>query len=136
MEWWFGDIKKEKIETQFIVLDNNKFIEEKIDITEIEKTEEIIEKINNLKINGNSFYKIILVGNRKFNIDMQKLNKSIIYENIIKIKDQTEFNFNLEKIAEENSIKGYFVKELLEKQKNAENKEEIQKAIEIGLEVL
>lgn len=131
-----GEIKKEKIETNFIVLDDFKFVEEKMDITDMEKTEEIIEKINSLKIDDNNFYKIILTGNRKFNIDLLKINKEIILENIIKIKDETELYYNLEKIAEENSVKGYFVKELLERQKNSENKEEIQKAIEIGLEVL
>ena len=57
-------------------------------------------------------------------------------ENIIKIKDETELNYDLEKLAKENNIKGYFVRELLERQKISENKEEIQKAIEIGLEVL
>ena len=59
-----------------------------------------------------------------------------IIENIIKIKDETKLYYDLEKIANENSVKGYFVKELLERQKTAENKEEIQKAIEIGLELL
>ena len=102
----------------------------------MEKIEEIIENINNLKIEENNFYKIILTGNRKFNIDLSKINKEIILENIIKIKDETKLDYDLEKIANENSIKGYFIKELLEKQKKSENKEEIQKAIEIGLEVL
>lgn len=102
----------------------------------MEKIEEIIENINNLKIEENNFYKIILTGNRKFNIELSKINKEIIVENIIKIKDETRLDYDLEKIANENSIKGYFIKELLERQKNSENKEEIQKAIEIGLEIL
>lgn len=131
-----GDIKQENIETQFITLDSTEFEEIELDITEFEEIDQIIEKINSLEIEENTFYKIILIGNRNFNIELSKINKGIILDNIIKIKDKTKLNYDLEKIANENSIKGYFVKELLERQKTEINKEEIQKAIEIGLEVL
>ena len=131
-----GDIKQDIIETEFITLDDMGFEELEIDITEMEELDQIIEKINSLETQDNLFYKIILVGNRKFNIELSKINKSVIIENIIKIKDETKLYYDLEKIANENSVKGYFVKELLERQKIAENKEEIQKAIEIGLELL
>ena len=131
-----GDIKKENIETKFITLDNMGFEEVELDITEFEELEQIIEKINSLEVQENIFYKITLVGNRKVNIELSKINKGVIIENIIKIKDETKLYYDLEKIANENSVKGYFVKELLERQQTAENKEEIQKAIEIGLELL
>lgn len=131
-----GEIKQNKIEKKFIELDNIKFEEKIIDISEIENIEKIIENINNIKVEENIFYKIILIGNRKFNIDKNKINKEIILQNIIKIKDETKLNYDLQKISEENNIKGYFVKELLERKKISNNPEEIQKAIEIGLEVL
>lgn len=131
-----GTINQKNINKEFIPLDNMKFEEKEMDITNIETIEEIIEKINNTKTEENIFYKIILKGNRKFNIDINKINKEIILQNIIKVKDETKLNYDLEKISKENNIKGYFVKELLEREKVFENKEEIQKAIEIGLEVL
>ena len=131
-----GDIKQDNIETEFITLDNMGFEELEINITEMEELDQIIEKINALDIQDTLFYKIILSGSRKFNIELSKINKGVIIENIIKIKDETKLYYDLEKIANENSVKGYFVKELLERQKTAENKEEIQKAIEIGLELL
>ena len=53
----------------------------------------------------------------------------------MKIKDKSKYEYNLEKIAKENSLRGIFVKELLE-QVNEENKEDILESIYIGLEKL
>lgn len=57
-----------------------------------------------------------------------------MHQNIIKIKDKTKLEIDLEKLSEQNNLKGIFVKNLLEKIKeNPEQKEKIEKAIEIGL---
>jgi len=53
---------------------------------------------------------------------------------VIKIKDKTKLEVDLEMLAKQNSLKGLFVKKLLEKiEEEPENKEKIEKAIEIGL---
>ena len=58
-------------------------------------------------------------------------------QNIIKIKDETVLAYNLEEICKENTIKGIFVRKLLEKKNQGfYTDEEIQKAIEIGLEAM
>ena len=66
--------------------------------------------------------------------------KYIENERIIKIKDETKLAYDLEKIATQNTLKGLYVKELLDKlnNKNISNQEKqiIEKAIEIGLEEL
>lgn len=131
-----GNIAQNEITTEFIKLDQIEFVEKELDITETNSMEEVIETINNLEIEENKFYKIILTGSRKFNLDINKINKKIAIENIIRAKDTTKADYDLETIAKENNIKGYFVAELLEKMQNADNKEEIRRAIEIGLEVL
>ena len=56
-------------------------------------------------------------------------------ENIVKIKDKTKLGINIEQIANENNIKGIFVKNMLEKKEKLDD-DFIEKAIEIGLEVL
>ena len=109
-----GNISKEGISTEFVKMDSMEFVEKEIDVNETNNNEEIIDLINNLELEQNKFYKIILIGNRKFNIDLNKIEKKIIIEN----------------------IKGYFVAELLNQMENSDNKDEIKKAIEIGLEVL
>ena len=74
-------------------------------------------------------------GEKQMTIDeIKKLNSR---ENIVKIKDKTKVGIDIERIAEENNVRGIFVRNMLER-KERENLDEdfIEKAIEIGLEVL
>lgn len=67
-------------------------------------------------------------------IEPLKILKHISIPNVIKIKDKTKLEVDLKMLANQNSLKGLFVKNLLEKiEKEPENKEKIEKAIEIGL---
>ena len=134
-----GEINDKKIKTEFIPLDNREFIKLNYDISEINSQEELIEKINELKINKNNFYEIIFIGKRNFEINLFLLNKLIENNNILKIKDFSKIKYDLEKIKEENNLKGFFVKNILEKINTIDTEEEKQKylkAIEIGLEAL
>ena len=131
-----GNIENNKLNLEFIKLDEKEFIEEELDISEIKTIEELIEKINNLNILENKFYKIILTGKRNFEINIIKLNKLIENKNIIKIKNKTKINYDLNEIANDVTLKGIFAKEMLNKLENTEDKELIEKAIEIGMEIL
>ncbi len=130
----------ENIKLEFIQLDEEKFIKKEINISDIFSKEELIEKINNLKINNNEYLEIILTGNRNFEINKYELLKYIINDRIIKIKNKTKIAIDLEKIKNENTLKGIFAKKMLEKLNNKnlteEEKEIIEKAIEIAFEAL
>ena len=80
------------------------------------------------------------MGNRNFEINIYDLLKYIFNNRIIKIKDNTKIAYDLENIANENTLKGLFTKELLDKLNNEnisiEEKEIIEKAIEIGYDAL
>lgn len=132
-----GNLSKDNLELLFIPADNKEFKELEFDVTNINDFEELIEEINHLKLNENKFYKIILIGKRKFEIDILELNKFILAENIIKIKDRTILNYNLEELANNTTLKGIFAQELLDEiiLKNY-TQEEIDKILEIGLSVL
>ena len=136
-----GKVEKGKLEKAFIKLNEIEFIEKEINVTNIISKEELIEKINEIKTEENKIklIKIKLSGRRNFEIDIYELYKFINNEKIIKIKDETNINFDLEKLANETSLKGFFVKEMLQKLGNEEveeNRKIIEKAIEIGLKVL
>ena len=61
----------------------------------------------------------------------------ILEENILKVKDNTELSYDLEKISKENSLRGIFVKNVLKKLERKEiSNEDAEKAIELGLEVM
>ena len=132
-----GEINKEtkKLSIQLIPLDDKEFIEIELDIANINSKEELIENINNIKIDNNKYYKVVLTGNKNIEIDTNELMKYINSKNIIKLKDNTKVGYDLEKIAREQSLKGIFVKELLQ-QIDEENREQILESIYIGLNLM
>ena len=134
-----GEILNEKLITKFIPIETTEFEEIKLDITEIISKEELIEKINEINLEENKLYKIILIGKRNFEIDTQELYKYNLNEKIIKIKNKTKINYDLEKLANETTLKGLFAKEIIEKLNKCQTEEEraiIEKALEIGIDVL
>ena len=132
-----GEIEKGNINLEFVPLDEKEFIGEKMDISDINILEELIEKINNKKIDENKLYKIILSGQRNFEIDKYKLYKNLESKNIIKIKDETNIKIDLNQIANDYTLKGLFAKEILNEMKDENiDKELLDKVTEIGMEIL
>lgn len=135
-----GDLEKDRIKLEFIPLDETEFKLQEIDVTEINFKEELIEKINELEIQENNLVEIILIGKRNFEIDKYEIDKLISNDKIIKIKDKTKINYDLKNLANENTLKGLFAKEMFKRLNNIEisdeDKEIIEKAIEIGFDAL
>ncbi len=131
-----GEITEDKkLKLAFVCVDKKEFIEEELDISNFYTQEEIIEELNKKTIDENKYYEIILVGKRSFEINKYEIQKQMKSNNIIKIKDNTELKVDLEELAKENSLKGIFIKNMLNKI-NETNKEDILKAIEIGLQAM
>ena len=134
----YGEINNKNLEIKFIPLSENNFEEINIDVSDINSKDELIEKLNELEIKENSLIKIILTGYRKFEINVYDIYKLIENERIIKIKNCTKIKYELEKISNTYTLKGLFAKEILEKQKESseEEKEILEKAVEIAFEAL
>lgn len=135
-----GELEKEKINLEFVPLDETEFKLFDLDVTEIISKEELIEKINEINFEENNLIEIILTGKRNFEIDRYELYKLISNDKVIKIKDKTKINYALEKLSNDTTLKGLFAKEMLAKL-NEENipeeqKEIIEKAVEIGMEAI
>lgn len=130
---------KEMLNIKFIPLDEEKFTLKELDVTSIISKEELIEKINQIKIEENEYAEIILTGKRNIEINKYEIIKYIENPKIIKLKDETKLDYDLEKLKNETTLKGLFVKKILEeydqKQTN-EEKEIIEKAIEIAFDAL
>ena len=132
-----GEITKDENKLEFIKLDETEFVEQEINCTEINSEEELIEKINEIKIEENKLYKIILIGKRNFEINIYNLYKYELNEKIIKIKNKTKQNYDIEEISKENTLRRLFAKEILEEIKNKNYDDEIiESALEIGMEIL
>lgn len=131
-----GQIQEnKKLELAFVPVDKKEFLEYELNITDIISQDEIIEILNEKNFEENKYYKIILCGKRNFEVNSFEILKQIENKNIIKIKDCTTIKINLNELAKQKSLKGIFVKNMLEKM-NEENKEEIEKVIQIGLEAM
>lgn len=132
-----GEVTKEALNIELINLDPTEFVEYELDITEIPSKEDLIENLNNLYIPENNLYKIILKGTRNFEINLQSIIKLMENNKILKIKNETKLKYNLEEISKEISLRGFYVSNLLEKQKSGKYVDkEIEMALEIGLEIL
>lgn len=135
-----GEIKNKKLNIEFVPIKSSEFVEKRIDVTEIISKEELIEKINLIEIQPNEYVKIILEGKRNFEINTYELYKLIQEPQIIKIKNKTKINYKLDEIENETTLKGLFAKEIKQKLEDEnltnEQKEILEKAIEIGFEAL
>ena len=135
-----GEFKEKELNLNFVPLDEKEYKVIELDITNINSKEELIEKIENVDIKENEYVEIVLNGNRNFEINMYELLKLILNDRVIKIKDKTKIGYDLDKLSNETTLRGLFIKEMKEKlgneNINEEEKEIIEKAIEIGLDVL
>ena len=131
------DVTK-KIELKLIATSARTFEEKEIDITNINDEDGLIEELNNCPLDDNKFYKIILIGERNFDINLSNILSLIKQINIIKIKNKTKPRYNIEDIAKQISLKGIFARNILDKIKtaNEEEKEKLINSFEIGMDVL
>lgn len=131
-----GEIEKGKIELDFIPIDTKEFVEKEIDITPCADVEECIGLLNELLLEDNKYYKISLIGKRKFEINIYQILKNVINKNIIKIKNDTTIYYDIENASKEINLKGLFIKEIKNKMGEGKiNKELLEKTLEIGLEI-
>ncbi|MBO5005100.1 MAG: DNA repair exonuclease [Clostridia bacterium] len=132
-----GEIEKDKLNLEFIKMDPKTFVEKEIDISDFNSDEELVEKINTLETKEGTFYKLNLVGTRNFEININEINKLNYNKNILKIKNKTIIQYDIENISKETTLKGMFAKEILEQIKNNPLKKDFfNEVLEIGLEIL
>lgn len=134
-----GEIVNKKLTTKFIPIETTEFQELELELTNIISKEELLEKINEIQLEENKLYKITLVGKRNFEININNLYKYNLDNKIIKIKDKTKPNYDIEKIANETTLKGLFAEEILDRLNKCQTDKErkiLEKAIEIGMDVL
>jgi len=112
-----GEITANDIKTEFIPIDDTYFETKDIDISTFSSHEDLIETLNEI-YKENTYFKIVLTGTRNFEINTNKILKLISNENILKLSDNTENSFDLDSIRNQPSLKGIFVKNMLEKLQN------------------
>ncbi len=132
-----GEINGGLLEKEFIEVDNRVFEEYFLNVDSFTSKEALIEYILDIDFEKNHMYKLVLEGKRGFDIDEREILKSISDKNILKIKNNTRISYDLDALKKEKNLKGIFVKKVLEEAKSGYyTDEQIQKAIEIGLQAM
>ena len=89
-----------------------------------------------MEIDKNNFYKVVLKGKKDFLITEKYILDNIQWNNILRIEDETQREIDIEEISKENTLRGIFVKKILEKiekETDTAEKEKLENAIELVL---
>ena len=125
-----------KVRIEHINLDPIKYETLYMNISGISSKEELITRINYMEIDKNNFYKVVLKGKKDFLITEKYILDNIQWNNILRIEDQTQREIDIEEISKENTLRGIFVKKILEKMEketDTAEKEKLEDAIELVL---
>jgi len=126
--------KNKKNNIKFIKLDERIFEEIKLNISELNSQEEIIEKINELNLKKENNYKIILTGSKTKEFSTKEILKLISNENVLKIYDESEIKENIDKIAKQENLKGMFIKEIMDVSESSNlSEEDTKRIIKLGI---
>ena len=132
-----GTISKDELKYEFKELDNRKFEEVEFNITKCTSQEDLVYRIATFDFDEMTMYKAILVGSRSFDIDIRKILRLLEKTNVLKVKDNTTLDFDIERIVNEKNLKGFYVQEVLKRyDEGLCTEEECQKAIEIVLNLM
>ncbi|MCQ2455049.1 MAG: DNA repair exonuclease [Clostridia bacterium] len=140
---YIGEIDKNTCELQFFPIYKRMHIAEKTDVSGAKDETEIFRKTVSLLREkygenfGENLYKIVLTGEIEEDIQIDKNEiaerlKEITY--FAKVYDETTIKFDPQKIKNEESLKGVFVKNMLLKaEQDPENRVIYERALKIGL---
>ncbi len=132
-----GEINEQGLHTEFVKLDERTFEKYEFSVDNIASQEDLIEAIANLQFDKKELVEIVLIGNRQFLIRPREILKLVETPNILKIKDNTQIGYDIEKIAKENNLRGIFIRQIIQQyQQGKYTEQQIKKAIEIGLNVM
>lgn len=114
----------DRVKTEFIPINTNSYIIKEIDISNLRNIDTIAHRINEECSKSTDYYRVILKGRVEFTPDTKLLTSLLSpYYSYIEILDETIKNIDFEKLKKENSLKGIFVRHMLDKiSKTPENK--------------
>ena len=135
---YLGEISKGKCELEFITVSKRQHIVRRVDITG--RADIVTAVLDDIEANcsnwADNLYKIELVGSipPENEINLAEITarlSSVLY--FVKVRDKTEFLIDFELLAKDPTLKGVFVKNMLEKMKTAEDVEALKRALNVGL---
>lgn len=141
---YVGEVSKQDCKLDFVPVSNRLHICETVNVSGAESSAQIAEFILKALIEkygedyGKNLYKIVLVGELDESVQISsdeicaRLANEVFF---VKVKDKTELKIDYEELANESSLKGVFVKNMLEAIENADDdqKSVYKYALQLGL---
>lgn len=132
-----GIISKGNIDLKFIPTSVRENYVVQIDVSGLSGYEQVLNAIRGKCTNTNNLYKIILTGSKDpdLNLSAAKLTSELFADYFYaKVTAEYKEDINTDLLKEENSLRGCFVRCMLEKMAGAEDKEMIKEAMAYGLQ--
>ena len=116
-----GEIQNKNINIKFKRMDSQQFVIKEVDVSKFQTAQEVLDKLE-LK---DDIYRIILTGVRHINVQELEELISELPNYVSEIIDNTHLEYNFEEIATQNTLKGIFTKNMLQKLKEMPEKEHV-----------
>ena len=132
-----GTVTKDSVDLSFVKTSVREYCAVKIDITGLNSYDAVLDRIRSYCTNSEYIYKITLVGKKKYGLRLSiaKMNEELSTEYFYaKVCADYSEDINLDLLKHENSLKGCFVRCMLEKAENSQESELIYQAISYGLQ--
>lgn len=133
-----AEIGKDNKFFDVLPLEIGQFLEKDFKLSDVDDERKLANKIiQNLRQEyenfQNNYYKINLVGDveEHYSIDLNLLKSMLSDLTFVKLEDKTRIKIDYDLLMDENSLKGTFVKNILNEQKEAQMREDFE-----GLEIL
>lgn len=124
-------IKGSVVNSSFVPICERMYFDEEIDITDASSYDEILQKINEKYCGERHIYRFTLTGKTDLVIDTQVIKERIEGFSVA-VRDKTAPAVDIEKLANEFSLKGLFAKFALEERESM-SEEEFTDALKAGL---
>ena len=132
-----GTITKESVEMNFVKTSVRENCIVKVDISDLESYDSVLDRIRLNCSNSEFLYKIILTGNKKWglNIPVSKLSADLSSDYFyVKVYAEYKDEINIDILKHENSLRGCFVRCMTEKMEKSDNTELVYEALVYGLQ--
>jgi exonuclease SbcD len=129
-----GYIEKGDVNTKFYPISKKRYVIKELDITNLISHDAILSRINEECTSSKDHYRIILKGTVKTSPDTKVLESVLSpYYAHMEIIDETVMSIDYERLKKENTLKGIFLRNMLDKMRNEPDNRILAESLMLGL---
>lgn len=130
----FGIVEKGVVNTRFLPICKKRYVIKEMDISNLNNHDAILDRINEECKNQKDHYRVVLKGIVDAKPDAKVLQSLLTpYYTHMEIVDETQQNIDFEKLKNENTLKGIFLRNMLDKMKTDSGNKILVDSLMLGL---